>query len=86
MLQDTLESYRYHPLVKWVTFESLNQIAVMRQIYWHLMPGAAFDEGRYEAMKNQIIECDKEKIWKDIERTKGNNIMREIMPYIEARS
>ena len=67
LLHETLAQFRNHPLVKWVSFNSLVHKRVMQDIYWWLMPGSAFDEERWEQFANLHIEVDLPKI---IERTK----------------
>ena len=44
-----------------VPFHSMNDIRVMQKIFWHLIPGEPFDEGRFLKMKNINIQTDVQK-------------------------
>jgi hypothetical protein len=61
LLHDELERFHTHPLVMWVPFEALNVKRVVQKAFWHLMPGEAFDEQRYETLAKMIIETDNDK-------------------------
>ncbi len=56
LLQETLSQFRDHPLVKVVHFNSLVHKRVMQDVYWHLMPGCAFDEERWAQFNGMSIE------------------------------
>jgi len=55
-LASELKKFQSHPLVLWVPFEALNTKRVMQKIFWHLLPGMAFDETRYKELSRFNIE------------------------------
>lgn len=56
LVQDNLNSFKEHPLVLWVTYESLTQKRVMQKVFWHLLPGVPFDEARYAELERFNIQ------------------------------
>lgn len=85
LLSDRLHAAKCHPDVMWVTFDSLDNNRIMQKIWWHLMPGSAFDEERYEVFKDLKIVADIEKIEKFAEShiIRQRNLLRDVLPLIE---
>lgn len=66
LLAERLQEFKEHELVMWVPFEALNSKRVMQKIFWHLTPGEAFDETRYELLAKMNIQCDITKAMKKV--------------------
>jgi hypothetical protein len=85
VLKVALDACKSHPLVKVVHFDALKEIRIMRQVFWHLMPGEPFDEGRFEQMTDKVIECDATlKFAKAV--TTDYCIINEIIPFLKAKT
>lgn len=56
LLTERLLAVRQHPLVQYVPFEALDDMATMRKAWFHLLPGVPFDEGRYREFSKFHIE------------------------------
>lgn len=57
-LAGKLDEVKKNPLVMVLPFEKINNLNHMEKAFWHLCPGEAFDEGKYLAMRNTIVEVD----------------------------
>jgi hypothetical protein len=58
----SLDRWRRYAAVMSVPYASLDNVATMRKVFWHLRPGTPFDEGRYFHMQRQKIVVDKNKL------------------------
>lgn len=85
LLLEKLQEFRDHPLVMWVPFEALNTKRVVQRVFWHLLPGMAFDEERYEQLEKTKIETDPARTFKEAEKHKDQlaRLMRDILPKIK---
>jgi hypothetical protein len=72
LLQERLQEIRDHPMVKWISFPSLQHRRVMQEIYWWLMPGCAFDEDRWQQFNGFNIEVDLLKTVQLVQKSQGN--------------
>jgi hypothetical protein len=88
LLSARLTEFREHPLVMWVPFEALKTKRVIQKIYWHLMPGHAFGEDRYEELAKMRIETDFDAALMAARRNQKNFnvLMRDILPLIEPKA
>jgi hypothetical protein len=55
---DVMESVKNHPLVLHAPFEALAHKRVIQKLFWHLLPGEAFDEERYAQLEKMRITAD----------------------------
>ena len=87
LLNAALRPFKDHPLVMWVPYEALNVKRVMQKIYWHLMPGQAFDEERYDLLAKMRIEPDAEATFALAKKHKKNLdfLLRDIIPLVKPR-
>ena len=65
LLKKEINTYGDHPNVMRVKFENLHQLTTMQKIFWHLMPGEPFDEGRFERFDKVIVEVNVDEIIAD---------------------
>jgi hypothetical protein len=81
LLSERLLSVKGCPGVMWVSFDSLNDKRIMQKIWWHLMPGAAFDEERYEVFKDLRIEADVSKVaaLAEVYQVRQQHLMRDVL-------
>lgn len=56
LLLEHLRHVKAHPLVMWVPFEALSEERTVERIFWHLLPGVAFDEARFDLLERMVIE------------------------------
>ncbi len=86
-LADELKKFRDHPLVMWVPFEALNVKRVVQRSFWHLMPGHAFDETRYDEMSKFNIEVIAARAFEDVKKYERESakLFRNVRPLMEAR-
>ena len=82
LLKSALEKIKDSPLIMRVPFDSLGDVRVMRKVFWHLRPGVAFDEGRFESMNRMNLTCN---VKDKIEQSKKDTIYREIAPLIRLK-
>ena len=84
LLHEKLMRFKSHPLVMWVPMEALQQKRVMQKVYWHLMPGEAFDEVRYEQLSKMTIEADPTKVVNQASqgRPAAMRLLAKMKPYI----
>lgn len=87
MLSEKLAASKAHPLVMWVPFDALNSKRVMQKIFWHLMPGAAFDEERYEQLSKMEIEVRLDDAVQEAARGRPNldSLLRDIIPLVKLK-
>ena len=69
LMREELLRFRGDPNVLWVPNDMLHEKRVAQKVFWHLLPGQAFDEVRF-------AEFDRYKIELDIVNTARNNIER----------
>ena len=88
LLGERLAPFKSHPLVMWVPFEALNTKRVIQKIYWHLMPGHAFGEERYEQLAKMKIETDFMQSVAEARKKKSNldSLLRDIIPLIKPKA
>lgn len=55
-LRSIVAAYRTHPDVLWVPAAKVLENRIIQRIYWHLMPGEAFDESRFNILSTMVIE------------------------------
>lgn len=58
MLCEDFRDFKSHPDVLTVRYDKLDDIRTMSKIWFHLLPGVGFDEGRFEDFKKLHIEAD----------------------------
>ncbi len=82
---EKIKELKLNPEVLWVPYDALNTKRVMQKIYWHLMPGMAFDEERFEEMNKMTIQIDQDKAMELATKVKtnGNSILNDIPVIIE---
>lgn len=85
VLLDKLSEVREHPLVMCVPFKALNEIRVMQKVFWHLRPGVAFDEERFNLMKNIIIEVTQLEIKEMVNLPIDKLMSDEIIPLLKIK-
>lgn len=87
-LANELKKVREHPLVMWVPFDALNMRRVMQKIFWHLMPGHAFDEARYDEMSKFNIEVLQDRAFADAKKYEKESakLFRNVRPIMERMS
>jgi len=61
LLAEALERIHKAPSVMWVPCQALRQKRVIQKIFWHLLPGVAFDEARFDMLWSLMIQVDPEK-------------------------
>jgi hypothetical protein len=85
LLHAQLLKFQKHPLVMWIPFEALNRKRVIERMYWHLTPGEAFDEARYEHLAKMRIETDLKRTVEEYYSHKDrlDNLMRDVAPRIK---
>jgi hypothetical protein len=81
VLRDRIKLFYDHPLVLRVPYEALGQKRVMQKIFWHLMPGVAFDEVRYEQLSKMYIQAMPQVVVQN--DAKQGALMRDILPLIK---
>jgi hypothetical protein len=57
-LKNALIEIKHNPDVMWVPYHSLDSLRVLEKIWWHLMPGLAFDEDRAKLFMKMNIQVD----------------------------
>jgi hypothetical protein len=57
---EAMEAVKNHPLVLCAPFEALAHKRVIQKLFWHLLPGEAFDEERYAQLEKMRITADPE--------------------------
>ena len=85
LAHEELVKFKTHPLVMWVPYEALSHKRVIQRIFWHLMPGEAFDEVRYEELSRLHIGIDlKDQAAAVLKRkTQLQQLFRHILPKME---
>lgn len=85
LLKETINKYERHPKVLKVPFDLLNEKRIIQKIFWHLMPGEAFDEERYWLFKHLIIEIDHNFVFNLSAKNKRQqeHLMRDIFPLLK---
>jgi hypothetical protein len=80
-----LIKFRTHPLVMWAPFESLERKRVIQKAFWHLMPGEAFDDARYEHLAKMRIETDVKRTFEQYRQHQHrlDYLMRGVMPKVK---
>jgi hypothetical protein len=88
LLHKKLLEFKKHPLVMWVPYESLDTKRVVEKIYWHLMPGQAFDEERYEELSKMHITTSLERALAAVQRNRSNSdvLLKDIIPLIKLKA
>jgi hypothetical protein len=81
VLYERLKEFFEHPLVMRVPYEALGTKRVMQKIFWHLMPGATFDESRYDQLSKMYIQAMPQIVVANDKRQ--GKLMRDILPLIK---
>lgn len=86
LLSDRLLAVKGRPGVMWVSFDSLNNKRIMQKIWWHLMPGVAFDEERYELFKDLRIEADVSKVaaLAEVNQVRQRHLLRDVILEVQS--
>ena len=88
LLAERLQAFRDHPLVMWVPFDALDTKRIVQKAFWHLMPGVAFDEDRYEQFAKMHIEIDVATTVAEAKKNKENleHLFKDIRPLIRPKA
>lgn len=88
LMHERLLPFKDHPLVMWVPYEALDKKRVIEKIYWHLMPGHAFDEERYEQLAKMNITTDFPSAVALAKRNQANSdvLLKDIKPLIKLKA
>lgn len=81
LLTDKLKPFLNHPLVLRVPYEALGSKRTIQKLFWHLMPGVAFDEDRYEMLSKMYVLPAPEVVVRN-QAASGQSLLRTILPQI----
>lgn len=86
MLRERLLTFKNHPSVLWVPFDSLNDKRIIRRIHSHLLPCVPFDDVRYEIFSDLRIEADVSRVVEIAERRKSEqaHMMRDVLKELQS--
>ncbi len=86
LLAKRVLTFKEHPSVLWVPFDSLSKKRTMERIWFHLLPGVPFDEERFELFNELRIEADVDAIKRlsVTQRDRQQHLLRDVFKELKS--